>query len=254
MTNFKFKFKERDKEKTCLNILKGITSLVEPGFNCIDIGANIGITTLHMAEACKPGVVLAVEPDVKTCRRLCRHIETNEIDNVEVQQVALASWMGEICLYRNTKNLGDHRTWAPLLGPKDHRAFGRNYSLKCSTLDEITQGIKYQFVKMDAQGMEYHILRGANSFLSCNPDCSFIIELWPAGLSGAERQHGPNRPKNAPKNFIKMLFNKFKHVYLIGQKEMTIDEMMNFVSKKGKPFIEGDVVCANKPIVLWWEI
>ena len=50
-----------------------MTQIVQPGWVCVDIGANIGLITCHLAELVGPGgKVYAFEPHPKTARLLAR--------------------------------------------------------------------------------------------------------------------------------------------------------------------------------------
>jgi tRNA1(Val) A37 N6-methylase TrmN6 len=51
-------------------------------FNCLDIGANIGLTSVLMAHYCPNGKVYAFEPGPLNYKNLSRNIVDNQINNL----------------------------------------------------------------------------------------------------------------------------------------------------------------------------
>lgn len=70
-------------------ITQAIARLVQPGWNCIDTGANMGYYTLLLADLVGgTGKVLAVEPHPEFANLLCRSVNVNAFSNTYVVQVA----------------------------------------------------------------------------------------------------------------------------------------------------------------------
>jgi Met-10+ like-protein len=70
---------------------------VKPGFVMVDVGANIGILSMRMANRVKPsGRVLSYEPYLPTFERLSSHISLNNLTPwVAASAVALGSKPGQ---------------------------------------------------------------------------------------------------------------------------------------------------------------
>ena len=65
--------------------------LLKPGDTLLDVGANVGHTTLHGASLVGPsGRVISVEPQPKCCASLQEKLAMNGITHVEVHNVGLA--------------------------------------------------------------------------------------------------------------------------------------------------------------------
>src|SRR5205807_1845884 len=67
-----------------------LQSMLRPGMVFVDVGANIGIHTLHAARAVgASGMVYSFEPDPKTFAVLQQNVRANGIQRVELFPVAL---------------------------------------------------------------------------------------------------------------------------------------------------------------------
>ncbi|HEV2518487.1 MAG TPA: FkbM family methyltransferase [Devosia sp.] len=76
----------------------------------VDVGANIGWFTLIAAEALGArGSVHSFEPDPRHVVKLKASVRRNHFRNVTINAWALSDFDGEGRLFRNEKNLGDHR-------------------------------------------------------------------------------------------------------------------------------------------------
>jgi hypothetical protein len=98
----------------------------ETGGNYIDIGANIGLTTIPVAQ--NPRVsCLAIEPEPKNFANLCVNIAENcPYKNVEVRRLAIYVRRQRLSLELSSGNLGDHRL---RIGEKTGRIGETNHRL-----------------------------------------------------------------------------------------------------------------------------
>lgn len=120
----------------------------------IDVGANIGSYTLRLAK--KFTSVIAFEPNHANSYVLELNIATNKLDNIRVEEVALSDRNETAPLYIRGGG-------ATSLDPS-------HYGLKCDKvklvrtmkLDDFPRiSRKVDFLKIDAEGHELPILRGA---------------------------------------------------------------------------------------------
>ena len=159
-----------------------LSKLVSPGSLVLDIGANIGAHTLHLAQLVGPaGRVLAFEPTEFAFRKLRRNLDLNpslvsrvelfhcfliENDGVSVPNDIYSSWPLAVEKGLHAKHLGREM--------KTDIAQARSLD---SILAERADR-KVQLVKLDVDGFECDVLGGAGSLLrDARP--IFVMELAP---------------------------------------------------------------------------
>ena len=152
------------------------------GGNYIDIGANIGLTTIPVAQ--NPHVrCLAIEPEPQNFANLCVNIAENcPYNNVEVQRLAMFVRRQKLSLELSSGNLGDHRLH---IGEKagHYGEEGRaTIDVEAMPLDEIAGNLNGPLaVKIDTQGAEPFVVSGGKETLG---RAGLVIsEFWPYGMS-----------------------------------------------------------------------
>jgi FkbM family methyltransferase len=131
------------------------------GGTYLDIGANIGLTTIPVAR--DPAVrCLAFEPDPVNNRHLRANVERNcPNHNVTVHQVALFSSQTTLDFVLNEWNLGDHRLSLTPQSP------ARTIQIDAVPLDQFSdQMVGAVAAKIDTQGAEPFIIAGGREVLS----------------------------------------------------------------------------------------
>jgi len=131
------------------------------GGTYLDIGANIGLTTIPVAQ--DPTVrCLAFEPDPVNSRHLRANVERNcPNHNVTVHQVALFSSKSTLDFAVHEWNLGDHR-----LSPAQHGS-GQTIQVEAAPLDQFDDEVTGAVAaKIDTQGAEPFVIAGGRSVLS----------------------------------------------------------------------------------------
>jgi FkbM family methyltransferase len=149
---------ERDMLTGCYDpaTLRVIQRVLKDGEVAVDVGANVGALTLPMAKIVgSAGQVVAVEPGPETYRRLLRNLEMNPSISARVHAfpVGLGEKAGDLFWREDPVNLGN----AGLLGSKGVRVPVR-------TLDELVGDLvvtRIDFIKIDVEGMELEVLKGA---------------------------------------------------------------------------------------------
>jgi FkbM family methyltransferase len=159
-----------------------LRKLVSPGSLVLDIGANIGAHTLHIAHLVGPsGRVMAFEPTDYAFRKLGRNLALNPSlasrvkayhcfltvdDGAQVPNAIYSSWPLAKEAGLHAKHLGREM---------------RTESAQARSLDSILSehaDRKVQLVKLDVDGFECDVLRGATTVLrDARP--VFIMELAP---------------------------------------------------------------------------
>ncbi len=140
----------------------------------LDVGANIGYTTLYLCRAMDK--VIAIEPDPRSRKILIKNIEANGFkDSTEIYDFAVSDRNGEqtICL-ADEPNLSTLCDRAGMQGQK-HEVLTR-------TIDSL--GVLPNFIKMDIEGYEVEALRGAMQCLKQTEHCKILIEVHPQFFIG----------------------------------------------------------------------
>lgn len=136
---------------------------LRPGDVFVDVGANRGDFTMLASRAVgDTGQVISVEPAPENVAWLERTIEANGANNVRIAQCALWDDQGEGTLHLATKS-----GWHSLTPPSDLPEVGLA-DVRLTTLDTLVQEFgleKLDALKVDVQGAEVHVLRGAQHVL-----------------------------------------------------------------------------------------
>jgi FkbM family methyltransferase len=127
---------------------------LRPGDSVIDVGANIGIYTLLAARLVGPnGRVLSFEPSPESCRRLRENVALNEAHCVTVQQIAISDRRGTMA-FTADRDTGNRFAFEASYA-------GNSITVPVTTLDDALGDIECSMAKIDAEGAEPLVLRGA---------------------------------------------------------------------------------------------
>lgn len=167
-----------------------IRRLVSGGDVIVDIGANVGVYSVFFAELVgSQGSVFGFEPDPQNFLRLKKTTASHPC--VFPIEAAVGDETGSIRLFQSKGLNFDHRTYA---NPDDETSV----EVAITRLDDVAvlKGARIRLVKIDVQGFEMAVLRGARDTLARNPDTKILLEYYPWGLSAAG---------SSPDAFIAML-------------------------------------------------
>lgn len=148
----------------------------------IDVGANIGFYCCLAKKA--NNHVIAFEPDAKNLNLLYKNLEINNWNDTEIYPLGLAETPGVAKLYGFGTGASLIPNWAGV--PK---SLYKNIAL--STLDIILSDRfvgKKTVIKIDVEGFELSVLKGAMTTLATHPNLKFIIEIcltehYPDGIN-----------------------------------------------------------------------
>jgi FkbM family methyltransferase len=133
--------------------------LVRPGDRCVDVGANVGVHTVRLARLVgQNGEVFAIEPDPDVVQRTHRNIALNGLANVRIINAAASERVGEMRLYRPSPQ-DTNRARASLM----HHPYltGVTTTVPVVTVDDICAGEPVALIKIDVEGHEASVVRGA---------------------------------------------------------------------------------------------
>jgi FkbM family methyltransferase len=154
-------------------VVQSIEEHVTAGMTVLDIGAQSGFYSLLLSKLVGPtGRVIAFEPLPANVRLLEENIRLNNLTNVDVRHEAVTERSGPINF--EFPGLESNLVAGPVL-PGDSQGI---FSVEGIALDDCFSDREFplQFIKMDVEGAEVEVLRGAlNALNTCHPD--MMIEL-----------------------------------------------------------------------------
>ena len=138
-------------------LLSALRPLLSPGDWVVDAGANIGNHSIYFAGVCGCNVI-AFEPNPVAASILRKNIELNGLENqVQVHEIALGSEAGTGSIVSpDDHNLGMAEV---------HRAEGDAGTVRIGPLSDYVGSNRIRLIKIDAEGMDVEVLRGAASVI-----------------------------------------------------------------------------------------
>lgn len=148
------------------DVLRLLHASVRPGMVAADVGANVGFHTVVLAHQVGPsGAVHAFEPLPETLEILRANVWRHGCANVTVHEAAATDAPGVASLALDPEG----RSGAYLgAGGIDVRA---------TTLDEALEGQRLDVLKLDVEGAEPLVLRGAAEVLAASPTLVAVVEF-----------------------------------------------------------------------------
>ncbi len=145
-------------EETCIQL---IDLLVSPD----DIGGHYGYFTLSLATFAHQGQVHCFEPVPKHAKNIQQAVDRSGYEHIQVHQVAVAGETGEMSLrVANAESHFDSMGYIEAYGGANTDAAHENHQyfdeikVQTVTLDSLDLPVP-QFIKIDTEGAEAHILR-----------------------------------------------------------------------------------------------
>jgi FkbM family methyltransferase len=168
-------------ERGALHVMKQYLSLY-PRANVFDVGANIGLMSLFASRLLPLGTVFAFEPVYETFQRLVFNIDLNAAKNVKVFNFALGSEAAYRAIYVNSSHLG----MSSFLQCENPAESSQN--VKIMTIDSIIEDklSKVDFIKIDVEGWELEVLKGASQLLGKEDAPALMFEY----CQGRSMPHG----------------------------------------------------------------
>lgn len=168
-----------------------IAAVLGHGMTVLDIGANVGLYSVFAGKLVGPtGKVWAFEPSSEASKRLKDNLALNQVSCVEVFQIALSDVEdASLVLKRDPgyrdgdRYLATRKTPNVQLEGKVEDA-GDDEIVPVTTLDHFFSQHNdvlphIDFIKMDIEGGEFAVFRGARQLLQANPDVVIMFECTP---------------------------------------------------------------------------
>ena len=150
-------------------------NFVKPGMHIIDIGANIGATTLNFAKRVGvEGKVFSFEPSPYNYKKALENIKLNNFENIKLINQGLGNEKTTTFLYNvNENNRGMQR----LLKDSEDISSYEKTSVEIDTLDRSMQIFNIptpSLIKIDVEGYEFKVLKGGWETIKNNMPALFI--------------------------------------------------------------------------------
>lgn len=162
---------EPEKTKAVLDLLKDRETFV-------DVGGNKGDFALLASRIVGGhGRVICIEPEPTNFGWIKRSIELNGYKNIQLCNLALSDHNGESLLYLGTKS-GFHS----LLSGAPERDKG-SVKVTTRTLDDLLPGLgggPVNVLKIDVEGAELQVLKGAAETVRANPQILVLLDIHPS--------------------------------------------------------------------------
>lgn len=146
--------------------------LLRPGMTVVDVGAHVGYyTRLFSRLVGATGAVYAFEPHPRNFS-LLEH-NTKRLTNVVRISLALSDREGETRLFESAQATGGHSLLASR-GP-----YTREIAVRTTSLDEWVGERDIDLIKLDVEGAELEVLRGARKMIGRARRLALIVEFYP---------------------------------------------------------------------------
>jgi FkbM family methyltransferase len=154
-----------------------------------DIGAYIGIYTLYAAKRVGlDGFVASFEPNPLAFRWLLNNITLNDVRNVKALPFALGDRHGKVVLYVASENIEASSLIANHItrNPSGRYTIVNTFTVPMTKLDYVIEKLNQvirrvaahiDLAKIDVEGYETHVLRGAEKSLGRGILERFVIEV-----------------------------------------------------------------------------
>ena len=156
---------------------------VQDGSIVIDVGAHVGLHTLMFSRRVGAGGrVVAVEASPANANLLRRHLVWNACTNVRVIEAVAGDHEGTTQFsYR-----ADPTDFGGFANSLAYDIGGLNRSIPMVTLDAICNGLRPDVIKIDVEGAELGVLRGAEELLArASPTLVIAVHPEPMRAMGA---------------------------------------------------------------------
>jgi FkbM family methyltransferase len=152
----------------------------------LDIGANLGAYSIPMAKSVSStgGTVYAFEPQRLIYYQLCGNILLNSLDNVYAFNQAVGDYNGTIPMpeinYQTNNNIGAfsfNKSFREIHGIESSMSTGHT-EVPIIRLDSMELQKSPCLIKIDVEGFELNVLKGAGNFLEQHGFPPILFEAW----------------------------------------------------------------------------
>lgn len=152
----------------------------------VDVGANIGFYSLIASKYLKESElkIFSFEPSLSTFNILSKNLTLNKSSNVKTFNIGIGEKDEENILFLN-QNKGDAENFIIPNEIKSETLFESNFEkILIKTLDNFYENkilTNVDFVKIDTEGYEYFVLKGAKKLIQANKNIVILLECTKEG-------------------------------------------------------------------------
>ncbi|HKG42248.1 MAG TPA: FkbM family methyltransferase [Nitrososphaeraceae archaeon] len=152
---------------------EGIVEQFSPktGDIVIDVGAAFGFYTITASKRVgQRGKVVAIEPQPNILEMLNRNIKLNKLANIITLNYAVYSERSKVRLYSNYS----------IIQERAGQSLQSYIEVSADTLDNLLRQVgidEVNWIKVDVEGAELEVLKGAAGILSRSSDISLLVEV-----------------------------------------------------------------------------
>ncbi|MDD2509166.1 MAG: FkbM family methyltransferase [Aliarcobacter skirrowii] len=194
-----------------LPMMEALNDMITNSNICIDIGANIGITSVWLAKNSKK--VYAFEPEEKNIIRFREQMSLNNIENVELSEM-IVSDSSDIKILHIFESYGHHS-----LSPYHVTDKVGEIQVQSVTLDEFCNNKdidQIDCLKVDVEGFELEVFHGSKKKLQNKSIKVIIFEHSPVLL----------RKQNRNIEDVMLFLNKYGYrVFTLNHKEINYSDI-----------------------------
>lgn len=157
--------------KMFLEEIDKIKKYIKHGDTVIDVGGNMGFFVLILNELVGPsGKIYSFEPSGRLKERLEATVKNNNLQNVNIVNLALGESEGKTTLHYNPKQTGLSSIVT------DFESGSLTEEIRITTLDKFSENIpgRVSFIKIDTEGYEPQVLRGAQKLIERDKPIIYI--------------------------------------------------------------------------------
>jgi FkbM family methyltransferase len=145
----------------------------------VDVGANLGYYSLLLASESNGINILSYEPDKNNYDLFLKSVKLNNFDTlISAKNYAIGEHCGENNLYLNKLGSGGHSLVKPESLSLDQVAYTVN-TLSLDSEEFLMQSDKRIFIKIDVEGFEHNVFKGARKLLNKKNKPILFYESWP---------------------------------------------------------------------------
>lgn len=152
---------------------------IQPGAVVLDVGAAFGFYTLIFSKlADSDGQIIAFEPGPMYLPFLRDLIDKKELSNTKIALYAVYSEQARLDLHICRENPGENSLFRSPV-------HSNSVSVPAVSLDQYIDLPSINFIKIDVQGAEYHVIQGMQKIIRKNPSIVILLECSPSDLEAA---------------------------------------------------------------------
>jgi FkbM family methyltransferase len=168
-------------------VVAALRGLIKPGDTVFDIGGHHGLMALVAAKAAGPsGKVITFEPNPGARELIRHHSLLNSMPALQIEPVALSDSAGRATFYVQKGDISWNSTLFLDFMEMEKRDYDR-IEVETLALDRYVEqtGLIPQVIKLDAEGAEAVILRGARKTIERHRP-GFTMEFNPESMAAAK--------------------------------------------------------------------